>query len=67
MTALRHQALITMWRLGPRKCLLVVGGARRFHLRIVEGDAIVREEQMKSADAAVETASTWQWEELSAL
>jgi len=67
MTRSRPQASITMWRLGPRKCLLVVGDARRFHLQIVEGDAIVREEQMKSAEAAVETATLWRREELSAL
>ena len=54
--------LITMWRRGVRKCLLVVSG-EQVTLRLVEGKSIVREEAIAPRFAA-RLAENWKIEEL---
>lgn len=52
-------ALITMWRHSGRECVIAVVGLRSYTVRLFDHDAIVREQQVMSADDAVQVALQW--------
>ena len=54
-----RMALITMWRRSGRECVIAVVGLRSYTVRLLDHDAIVREQQVMSADDAVQVALQW--------
>lgn len=53
---------MTMWRRESRRCVLVIE-RRRFELRVVEGESVIRAERAKSADQAILMAEIWHIED----